>query len=146
MSGHPCLLRHGLIAKRLVEPAQDRALSYKVPFAPIWGYPRLAYAVNAYGETALAASSLYLGMVTVLYNVLAVITLNRSLNRHRSALSTLKSIARNPLIIGIVSALPFAYFETPLPQLIQQTGQYFAQMALPLALLCTGGSLSLDVA
>ena len=133
-----------LIAKRLVEPVRDRGVVVQGAFRANMGVIGLAYAVNAYGETALAASSLYLGLVTVLYNVLAVITLNRSLNRHRSPLSTLKSIARNPLIIGIVSALPFAYFETPLPQLIQQTGQYFAQMALPLALLCTGASLSLD--
>ena len=73
----------------------------------------------------------------------AVITLNRSLNRHRSPLATLKTIVRNPLIIGIVSALPFAYFEVALPRLVLQTGEYFARMALPLALLCAGGSLSL---
>lgn len=132
-----------LFAARTVEPVQDRGVVVQGAFRSNMGVVGLAYAVNAYGDVALAASSLYLGLVTALYNVLAVITLNRSLNRHRSPWATLKGIARNPLIIGIVSALPFAYFEIPLPKLLLQTGEYFAQLALPLALLCTGGSLSL---
>jgi len=52
-------------------------------------------------------------------------------------------IARNPLILAILSALPFAYYEVRLPDLLLETGQYFAQMTLPLALLCTGGSMRL---
>lgn len=132
-----------LLASWLVQPARDRGVVVQGAFRANLGVVGLAYAVNAYGDPALAASSLYLGVLTALYNVLAVVTLNRSLNRHRSPLATLRTIARNPLIIGIVSALPFAYFEIALPALVLQTGEYFARMALPLALLCAGGSLSL---
>jgi len=131
------------MATYLVKMPENRGVVVQGAFRANLGVIGLAYAVNAYGEVALAASSLYLGLVTALYNVLAVVTLNRSLNRYRSPLAALKSIARNPLIIAIVSALPFAYFEVTLPSLLLQPGQYFAQMALPLALLCTGGSLSL---
>ena len=131
------------LATYLVKTPENRGVVVQGAFRANLGVIGLAYAVNAYGEVALAASSLYLGLVTALYNVLAVVTLNRSLNRHRSPLAALKSIARNPLIIAIVCALPFAYFEVTLPNLLLQPGQYFAQMALPLALLCTGGSLSL---
>ncbi len=131
------------IASQQVRRPENRGVVVQGAFRANLGVIGLAYAVNAYGEIALAASSLYLAIVTALYNVLAVVTLNRSLNRHRSPLAALKSIARNPLIIAIVAALPFAYFEFTLPSLILQPGQYFAQMTLPLALLCTGGSLSL---
>ncbi len=132
-----------LIAAVTVHPSQDRGVVVQGGYRSNMGIIGLAYAVNAFGDVALAAASLYLALVTVLYNVLAVITLNRSLHRQATFGATLKKIALNPLIIGIFSALPFAYFEVPLPRLLLQTGEYFAQMTLPLALLCTGGSLSL---
>ena len=131
------------LAVRQIEQPENRGVVVQGAFRANLGVIGLAYAVNAYGEIALAASSLYLALVTALYNVLAVVTLNRALNRHRSPLAAVQSIVRNPLIIAIIAALPFAYFEVTIPDLLLQPGQYFAQMTLPLALLCTGGSLSL---
>ncbi|WP_404852791.1 AEC family transporter, partial [Escherichia coli] len=55
----------------------------------------------------------------------------------------LNGIAKNPLIIAILSALPFGLLGIELPQLVITTGNYFANMTLPLALLCTGASLNL---
>ena len=52
-------------------------------------------------------------------------------------------IAKNPLILGIVLALPVAWAHLQLPSILLKSGEYFAQMILPLALLCTGASLSL---
>lgn len=132
-----------VLAAVLIPSIPDRGVVVQGSFRSNMGIIGLAYCVNAYGEVALAAASLYLGMVTILYNILAVITLNRSLNRHRSLLPVIRDIARNPLIIGIVAALPVAYFDLHLPSPVLQTGAYFAQLTLPLALLCTGGSLSL---
>jgi malonate transporter len=83
-----------------------------------------------------------LALVTILYNILAVITLNRSMNRAGGVAKTLKDIARNPIILSIVAALPFAAMAWPLPTLLLRSGEYFAQMTLPLALLCTGASLN----
>lgn len=132
-----------VIAALSVMPRQDRGVVVQGGYRSNMGIVGLAYCFNAYGELGLAAASLYLGLLTILYNILAVITLNRSLDRHGSILPVLKAITRNPLIIGILAALPFAYFDVRLPQLLLQTGEYFAQMTLPLALLCTGASLSL---
>ncbi|MCB1773785.1 MAG: AEC family transporter [Gammaproteobacteria bacterium] len=133
-----------VLAARLVKTPVNRGVVVQGAFRANLGVIGLAYAVNAYGDIAMAASSLYLAIVTALYNVLAVITLDRSPTTRGSALRRLTAIGRNPLIIGIVAALPVAYFEIPIPGLVLQTGQYFAQMALPLALLCAGGSLSLS--
>ena len=131
------------LAARVVHPPADRGVVVQGAYRSNMGIVGLAYCVNAYGDIAMAAASLYLALVTILYNVLAVITLNRSLHRQGSVAPTLLGIVRNPLIIGIVAALPFSYFGIHLPAVILQTGDYFAQMTLPLALLCTGGSLSL---
>jgi len=127
----------------IIQPPRDRGVVVQGAFRSNMGIVGLAYCVNAYGEVGLAAASIYLGPVTILFNVLAVITLNRSLNKQRSVTGTFIDIARNPLILGIVLALPVAWSQWQLPAIILQTGEYFAQMTLPLALLCTGASLSL---
>ncbi|WP_409422497.1 AEC family transporter [Pseudaeromonas sp. ZJS20] len=105
----------------------------------------LAYVSNAYGAQGLASAALYVGVVTILYNILAVITLTRSLqpNGQPGIRPILRGIATNPLIIAIVLALPFSLARIKLPDLLLQTGSYFADMTLPLALLCTGASLNL---
>ena len=135
------LLLEGLAA-RLVTPASERGVVVQGGFRSNMGIIGLAYCVNAYGDQGLVSASLYLAIVTILFNVLSVITLSRSLNRQAGLSGTLIGIAKNPLIIGILLALPFAWFEIQLPQLIIRTGEYFAQMTLPLALLCTGASLN----
>lgn len=131
------------LAARIVFPREDRGVVIQGAFRSNLAIIGLAYIVNAYGEIGLAAASLYLGVVTILYNVLGVITLNRSLNQHRSLINRLKEITKNPLILSILLALPVAWAEIPLPQVILKTGDYFAQMTLPLALLCTGASLNI---
>ena len=126
-----------------IYPDQERGVVVQGAFRSNMGIVGLAYCVNAYGEVGLAAASIYLGPVTILFNVLAVITLNRSLNKQRSIAGTLLDIAKNPLILGIVMALPVAWSQVTLPGIVVKSGEYFAQMTLPLALLCTGASLSL---
>jgi hypothetical protein len=132
-----------LLAEIFIYPPLERGVVVQGAFRSNMGIVGLAYCANAYGEVGLAAASIYLGPVTILFNVLAVITLNRSLNKHRSVAGTLFDIARNPLILGIVLALPVAWTHVQLPSILLQSGEYFAQMTLPLALLCTGASLSL---
>ena len=131
-----------LLAARTVHPREDRGVVVQGAFRSNMGIVGLAYCVNAYGEAGLVAASLYLGLVTIVYNILAVVTLNRSLSKKRGIGGMIKGIFTNPLIIGIVLALPVSYFEIRLPSLVLQSGRYFADMTLPLALLCTGASLN----
>jgi malonate transporter len=131
-----------LVAQWLIPRREDRGVVVQGGFRSNMGIIGLAYCVNAYGGPGLVAASLYLALVTILYNILAVITLNRSLNRAGGVAKTLKDIARNPIILSIVAALPFATMAWPLPSLLLRSGEYFAQMTLPLALLCTGASLN----
>ncbi len=129
------------IAQRAVHPASDRGVVVQGAFRSNMGITGLAYVVNAYGEPGLVGASLYLAFVTILYNVLAVLTLNRSLGKHRGLRGMLKGIVTNPIIIGIVLALPVSWAEVRLPAIVLQSGQYFANLSLPLALLCTGAAL-----
>ena len=130
------------LARLLVFPAEDRGVVVQGVFRSNMGIIGLAYCANAYGEAGLVAASLYLGLITILFNILSVITLSRSLHQKSQGVAPiLKNIAKNPLFIGILLALPVSWLQVPLPAVLLKSGEYFAQMTLPLALLCTGAAL-----
>lgn len=131
-----------VLAKVLVSQARDRGVVVQGAFRSNMGIIGLAYCANAYGETGLIAASLYVGLVTILFNILSVVTLSRSLNRAQGAAPMLRSIATNPLIIAILLALVVSASGWTLPRVLMQSGQYLADLTLPFALLCTGASLN----
>ncbi|WP_413112472.1 AEC family transporter [Thaumasiovibrio sp. DFM-14] len=95
---------------------------------------------NAYGEQGVAASAYYVAVITLLYNVLAVICLTPS-GSHSNPGKMIKLLSRNPLILSILIASTFKLTNIELPDVILISSSYFADMTLPLALLCTGASL-----
>ncbi len=94
------LLLLELIAARWVHPVEERGIVIQGGFRSNMGIIGLAYCVNAYGNQGLITASLYLALVTILFNVLSVITLSRSFNRGAGIRATLLGIAKNPLILG----------------------------------------------
>ncbi len=123
-------------------PASDRGVVVQGAFRSNLGIIGLAYCINAYGEAGLIAASLYVGLITILFNVLAVVTLSRSLHKRQGPGRVLRGIATNPLIIAILLALPVSWAELALPAVLLQSGRYLADLTLPLALLCTGAALN----
>ncbi|MDP5293644.1 AEC family transporter [Oceanimonas sp. CHS3-5] len=138
------ILLEGL-AIRLTAQKALRGILVQGAFRANMAIVGLAYVHNAYGNQGVAAMAFYVACLTILFNILAVITLSRSLSsgqQVRPGIIVL-GIIKNPLIIGIVAALPFALGGWPIPEVLMKTGQSLAQMTLPVALLCTGASLSL---
>jgi predicted permease len=129
-------------AKAADVPPRDRGVVVQGGFRSNMAIIGLAYCVNAYGDPGLVMASLYVGLVTILFNVLSVVTLSRSLHTAQGWTKIAAGIARNPLIIGILLALPVSWTGVPIPGVLLKSGEYFAQMTLPLALLCTGASLN----
>lgn len=129
------------VVGKTVANRSDRGIVVQGAFRSNMAIIGLAYCLNAYGNDALAIASIYIGGVMVLYNVLAVITINRSMNAQKSVTDSLKAIAKNPLIIAIVVAFAASQVNLTLPDVVTQAGNYFARMTLPLALLCAGASL-----
>lgn len=130
-----------IAARQTVRPYQSRGVVVQGGFRANMGIIGLAYCANTYGQDGLAAASVYLGCITILFNILSVMVLNFYQPGKRSVMEQVKGITRNPLIISIVIALPFSYFSWHLPDVMIRTGEYFAQLTLPLALICTGASL-----
>lgn len=133
------------LAARFVLPVEDRGIVVQGAYRSNMGIIGLALCANAYGDQGLIAASLYVGLVTILFNVLAVITLSRSLQRKQGLGRIVKGIALNPLIIGIVLALPVSMSGVKLPTVLLRSVQYVADLTLPLALICTGASLNFTV-
>ncbi|MEL0659957.1 AEC family transporter [Psychromonas arctica] len=105
----------------------------------------LAYMANVYGEASLGLAAVYVAAHTVLYNILSVIILSPKKEgfNPKMLIGLMKSILKNPLIISIILGLIFFVLTIPVPDIVINTGQYFSDMTLPVALLCTGGSLSI---
>ncbi len=132
-----------LLCGTMIKKRSDLGVVVQGAFRANTGIIGLAYAANAYGEEGLVIGSLYVAAISVLYNILAVITLTRhsETNTQLNIRHLLHSIIRNPLIISILIAIPISYLHIELPNILLQSGRYFADMTLPLALLCTGASL-----
>jgi len=138
-----------IYAKRFVERPEDQGVFVQGVFRSNMAIIGLATVANAYGTQGLSIGAVYMGVVTILFNILAVITLSRvskSIDDTWVSRSTMivKKLFTNPLILALVGA--FVYKALPLPPLkgvIHTTGDLLAAVALPLALICAGASINL---
>lgn len=131
-----------LIAPRLVP--EDRSAFVQGAFRSNMGIIGLAYCINAYGDNILVMVSLYLAFVTILYNILSMITLTRNqLNEgHAPTLSrTISGIIRNPIILSIVLSIVLSLLSFKPPRFLLESMDYIGSMSMPLALLCIGASI-----
>lgn len=128
------------LVSRFIQPRSDRGVVVQGSFRSNMGIIGLAYCANAYGQTGLVSASMYLALVTILYNVLSVISLNRWAAAETQWRKIGHGVVTNPLIVAICSAIPFSLFQWPIPSIAVVTLEYVAQLTLPLALLCTGAS------
>lgn len=126
-------------------PVADRGVYVQGAFRGNCGIVGLALAANLYGDYGLSAGGLLLGVVIVSYNALSVIVLTRYQPGQTASWGRIiGDIARNPLILAVIIALPFAWTGLQLPGWLMTSGDYFASLTLPLALMCIGGTLSLS--
>jgi predicted permease len=128
-----------------IKNAEDKSSFIQGAFRGNYAIVGLALISNLFGEDALGKATLILAFLLPVYNVLAVIVL--TVPKHLGKLnfkSMLMEILFNPLILAVIFALPFSYFKLKLPEMFITTGNYFADLALPLALVGIGGSLNIE--
>ncbi len=125
--------------------AEHKGVFVQGAFRSNLGVIGLATAYILYGETGLPLAAIYLAIVTILYNILAVLVLNLSQRgQSHHPFSALKSLYKNPLIIALVAGLSWSYMGFMLPQIATVTLGYLGAVAMPLALICIGGSIQLQ--
>jgi malate permease and related proteins len=126
-------------------PVADRGIYVQGAFRGNNGIIGLALAASMYGDYGIAVGSILAAVLIVLYNSLSSVVLAYySPSMKSDPLSLAVGVVRNPLILGVVAAIPFAVWQIPLPGWLDQSAQYLAHMTLPLALICIGGTLSLS--
>lgn len=127
-----------------VNPA-DRGVYVQGAFRGNCGIVGLALAANLYGDFGLSAGGILLGLVIISYNALSVVVLVAyQPGQSASWRKIFNDITRNPLIIAVLLAIPFAWLNIGLPTWVMTSADYFASLTLPLALLCIGATVSLS--
>lgn len=132
-------------AARHIENRRYRCIFTQGTFRTNAAILGIALILNAYGDKALAAASVYISCLVITFNVLAVITLTSSLSEKKVNVGRLLiSILKNPLILAVIAGLIFNYFELShqIPKPLESAGKLMASLTLPLALICTGASIN----
>jgi len=110
-------------------------------------YVGMAVIMNALGETGVSRFGILIGFIIPIINVLAVSTLiwfsGRSIDNRERMRITLRALISNPLIIGCLAGMAYARFIGTFPVFIDNTFRLAAMVALPMALLSIGGTLTL---
>lgn len=88
-----------------------------------------------------------------LYNVAAVLILSLTAphdgekpSARKLLLRTLRDVATNPIILGILAGMLWSVLKIPQPVILQKSVSYLGNMATPLALIALGASFQLKSA
>ena len=109
------------------------------------GYIGLAVAFYYLGDSGLVKAAIIAGFVMILQNILAVIALQYHSQTRRGRTSikaTLKTTMANPVILSALAGILFSLSVLQMPLIIEQALTIIKGMALPMALLIIGASLS----
>lgn len=131
------------LAKHCIQRGADLGAflqgSYRGNFATVG----LAASAGIYGSEGLALAALFLAFVVPLFNVLGLVALlvPQGKERRLSRVQLIKELFLNPIMVAVILAIPLAYFSISLPIWATNTGQYLAQLTIPLALLGVGANM-----
>lgn len=98
-------------------------------------------AAGLYGSAGIALAAVANAAIVPLVNLLCVLVFARFSARHSSALTVLRAIFANPLIVGCAGGLLLRVTGLGLPPGLEPTVKALGQAALPLGLLCVGAAL-----
>ena len=136
----------GLILVRGIQLQRDRVGSFlQCSFHGNLGYIGLAVAFYFLGDQGFTRASILAGFVMLLQNFLAVVALSRFNKEPDQKISTLSLVRRvllNPVIISAMAGMAFSLTGLDLPVILDRSLKILSGMALPLALLLIGTSIS----
>jgi len=109
------------------------------------GYIGLAVAYYFLGTEGLTAASILAGFLILLQNFLSVLGLQmfyQGPERKHKIWFFIKEIVGNPVVLSALAGIIFSVLKIPVPTIADRGLKIISDMALPLALLIIGGSLS----
>lgn len=111
------------------------------------GYIGLAVVFYFLGDEGLIRASILCGFLILLQNFLSVFILQfyaENATEHVSGFHVLKTIAGNPVVISSLMGIGFSAFKISVPLVLARSLDILAGLALPMALLVIGASLTLE--
>jgi len=113
------------------------------------GYIGLAVVFYALGNNGLSIASFLAPFIIISQFILSVVSFNIYFGRKRkkikSLIEMLRNIFLNPIVISALVGLIFSFFGWKLPDFLYKFLEIVSGMALPMALLIIGASLSLSL-
>jgi predicted permease len=138
----------GLILVRFITLQRYRVGSFlQCSFHGNLGYIGLAVSFYFLGDEGFTRASILAGFVMLLQNFLSVVALSRFNKEPGQKISTLSLVRRvllNPVIISAVAGMAFSLMRLDLPVILDRSLVILSGMALPLALLVIGTSISFE--
>ncbi len=111
------------------------------------GYIGLAVAFYYLGDNGLVKAAIIAGFVMILQNLLAVVVLQHHSDETQDGskmFHTIKKTLANPVILSAIAGILFSLYSVPIPAIIDRSLVILKGMALPMALLIIGASLSFE--
>ncbi len=107
-------------------------------------YVGLAVVLYLLGEKGLEQASLIVGFLIITTNGLStiILSLTSGMSRSRNPFGHLSSLLKNPVIISSLAGLLVLYLGLPVPDILLRSMGTLAAIALPLALITIGASLT----
>lgn len=111
------------------------------------GYIGLAVAFYYLGNEGLVRASIIAGFIMILQNFLAVVALqyNSEISVTRNKLGVALKILGNPVIVSAMAGILFSLAGLQMPLIIDRSLDILSGLALPMALLVIGASLSFEL-
>jgi malonate transporter len=110
------------------------------------GYLGLPLVALTFGEQTTAVASLVLGVVAVTQLPLTVLLLVRVNDGDVDIREEVGQLARNPVLVALLLGMVASTLSAPVPPTAAAGLGALSELALPVALLCVGASLPMDVA
>ena len=133
-----------VLLSRLLHPSDIRGEFIQASYRSSAAILGIAVIQNLYGNAGMAPLMI-IGSVP-LYNVMAVITLSLfapgggKLDTAK-LIRTLKGIATNPIILGILTGMVWSLLHLPMPTILNTAVDNLGKTATPLGLMAMGGAL-----
>jgi malate permease and related proteins len=109
------------------------------------GYIGLAIAYYLLGEEGFTGASFLCGFLMVLQNLCSVFGLQLFGSEKRRLGFFIKKILGNPVVVSALAGIFFSLAKIPIPEVIDRSLKILSGMALPLALLVIGASISFGI-
>lgn len=140
-----------LITAASAMPAKMKGTFIQSAFHGNFGYIGLAVVFYYLGDSGFANASIFAGLIMILQNTLAVAVLQshsvKGSNKKKREIvaANISAIIKHPIILSAIGGMLFSLAEVTLPTILERTLSILSGMALPLALLLIGSTISFKV-